>query len=607
AKALIGNQLEGDSVVIDQPQVIVYLLKEVSKKTNVDEESRALSKKILGNLNFIRAGTVLVNNAGLVAYEFNSGEKKFECLDASITLTDVLIDSLHNNDTTRTLFSKQSNVELASFFLYNSNRKELAIKNITFQGGNDFIEADSVKVETFRDSTSKGEIFLSATKLKLEGLDADEFVKNKNIVVKKITAGHIELFEPEKLNLTASGNGTSDAIDTIGFEHVYSIDMRHLYFPSIKYFTKAGSKYSIGNISVEINGVRAAQLIDVRKYPMDFTREVEIRCRSLSASSKDGKYHNSATDITVNTLRKTLNIKSINIKPRLGEIAFAKSEKFQRDRYDLQLKDISLQGIDTRNLFNKKIIADKLVVENAKVSIYRDLQQPLRDENKVGNYPSQLLSKLELPVDIPEAVINNAFIEYKEKEELSDSTGVISFSGSKLILKHITNVTRSIKQDNQLKISYSAMALETIPIQGTFTFTLEDTAGNFRATGGVSSFDAHRLNKVAIPMALMRINTGTIDQINFGFSGDNRGANGKLLMKYHDLKVDVLKLDGKSRAIKKKGIKSLLANILVINENPRNGELRETKPAYKRDVRKSFFNLIWKTMFTGMRKTVGIP
>ncbi|MEO7962197.1 MAG: hypothetical protein ABIR19_11655, partial [Ginsengibacter sp.] len=42
AKALIGNQLEGDSVVIDQPQVIVYLLKEVSKKTNVDEESRAL-------------------------------------------------------------------------------------------------------------------------------------------------------------------------------------------------------------------------------------------------------------------------------------------------------------------------------------------------------------------------------------------------------------------------------------------------------------------------------------------------------------------------------------------------------------------------------------
>ena len=158
-----------------------------------------------------------------------------------------------------------------------------------------------------------------------------------------------------------------------------------------------------------------------------------------------------------------------------------------------------------------------------------------------------------------------------------------------------------------MKISFETKALAAIPVKGSFTFFLNSTEGKFTADGHVSSFDAPFLNEVSVPIGLIRLKAGTIHSLDFSFTGDNLQAGGKLLMKYNDLKVDVLKRDRKSNSIKKKGIKSLLANIIVKNDNPRNGQLLEVNPSYDRDVQRSFFNLIWKTIFTGMKKTAGVP
>ena len=108
-------------------------------------------------------------------------------------------------------------------------------------------------------------------------------------------------------------------------------------------------------------------------------------------------------------------------------------------------------------------------------------------------------------------------------------------------------------------------------------------------------------------MALIKISSGKINGIDFHFTGDNNSAKGDFVMKYQDLKVDVLKRDKKTNDIKKRGLATLAANLLVANENPTSEGLRKENPEFKRDINKSFFNLVWKTLFTGMKKTVGIP
>jgi hypothetical protein len=73
------------------------------------------------------------------------------------------------------------------------------------------------------------------------------------------------------------------------------------------------------------------------------------------------------------------------------------------------------------------------------------------------------------------------------------------------------------------------------------------------------------------------------------------------------MKVEVLKRDKKTNAIKKRRVLSIAANVLVQNNNPDSKGLRTINAKYDRNIYKSFFNLVWKTVFTGMKETVGIP
>ncbi len=606
-KALLGKQMIGDSVVITDPEVTVYFLKSLKKETNINVEAKAIYEEILGNLKVIKAGHVLINNANVKAINFASKEKDFDFMNGNVQLRDVLIDSAHNLDTSRTLFSKEADLNVESFVTYSNDRPELRLNNINFQGEENRLSLGSIEVNRFEDDTSKGLRLLNAKNLRLEGLDADEFVKNKNIIVGKIGCEYISLYEPPLSNLKTAAGKKNKKVDTTGFRHVYSIDMNHLNFPKVNYIPAAKSKFKLGNVAIKINNVTADEIYKVQKHPMDYSKEVEVSCSSIALKSKEGDYNYIYRNVVLNSLRKQLDIGSYTIKPMYSEKAFANKEHFQKDRYDVILKGIALEGIDMKNLIDKKIIASALKVNSLSAKIYRDLQKPLKDKSKVGSYPSQLIDKIDIPINISKATFSHAYIEYKEKEALSDSTGVVQFTDASLAIDNITNVAEAIQKNNAMKISFKARAIGTIPINGSFTFTLKDTSGKFIAVGNIPSFDAHLLNKISVPMALMRLNTGTINSLDFNFKGNNYGAGGKMVMKYSDLKVDVLKRDEESGGVKKKGLKSLLANIIVKNDNPRNGNLREVTPHYDRDVRKSFFNLVWKTIFTGMKKTLGIP
>lgn len=62
--------------------------------------------------------------------------------------------------------------------------------------------------------------------------------------------------------------------------------------------------------------------------------------------------------------------------------------------------------------------------------------------------------------------------------------------------------------------------------------------------------------------------------------------------------------DGKE---KKKGLLSFLANTILIKDDNVPGEkARKVTVAHERVPQASFFNLMWKTVFKGIREAVGI-
>ena len=607
-KALLGSQMLGDSVVIDKPDIIIYFLKPLQKKTNINTEATAIYNEIIGNLTRIQASHVFLNDLQIKGISYFDKEKSFDLYDANIQLTDVLIDSAHNLDTTRTLFCKQIQVQISSFISYDNARPEFRVKNLSYAGADNFLSFGDIEVNRFASANGDSSKLLHASGLSLEGIDANEIVKNKNIIVDSIKCGDITLYQPPFQHAVKKIDSTKKTLDTTGFAHVYSIEMKHLSFPKVTFIPKKSSRIHIGNIAILVNDVKADEISDVQANPVKYSREAEISCDKISMNLKDGLYNISILKPSLNSLHKQLKIDAAIIKPFLGEKAFAAKAKFQKDRYDVSLKGIVLKNIDMQTLIGNKIIASDLIINSTSAKIYRDLKKPLSGKSKVGNYPSEMLMKLNVPIKIAHASLPGAFIQYTEHEKVSDSSGVVSFVNSDIHISNITNDKDAIKKNNEMVISFDTKVLNKIPLKGSFKFFLNSSKGGFAVDGRTTRpFAATTLNTVSIPMALIRLRQGTINNIDFDFTGDSYGAKGNFVMKYDDLKVDVLKIDKDSKDVSKKGFISFIANTLVKNENPNNNNLRKETPQYDRDIQKSFFNLVWKTIFTGMKKTVGIP
>ena len=215
-------------------------------------------------------------------------EKYFDLLNGNIQLTDVLVDSAHYLDTTRTLFCKEIALQVASFINYNNARPEVSVKKLNYSGADYLLSFGDIDINRFENSNGDSSKLLHATNLVLKGIDANEFVKNKNIIVDTIECKDITMYQPPFVNLKKVKDSIPKKVDTTGFRHVYSIEMKHLRFPKITFIPEKSSGITIGNIAVTINEVKADEVIDVQNNPLDYSKEAEISCNKILINSKDG-------------------------------------------------------------------------------------------------------------------------------------------------------------------------------------------------------------------------------------------------------------------------------------------------------------------------------
>jgi hypothetical protein len=119
--------------------------------------------------------------------------------------------------------------------------------------------------------------------------------------------------------------------------------------------------------------------------------------------------------------------------------------------------------------------------------------------------------------------------------------------------------------------------------------------------------EASFFNNLTKPLALMMINSGNVNRLEFNLTGNNYNSTGTVLLLYDDLKVKLLKPGEDGKEFETKGLASLLANVAIKNSNPvRNKPARVANVSIPRNDSKSMFNLLWKTIFAGVIKTVGI-
>ncbi len=338
-----------------------------------------------------------------------------------------------------------------------------------------------------------------------------------------------------------------------------------------------------------------------------FSRNVDIAADEIALPSKNKKYRLHVGKIRFTGRNNSFTIGSIRVVPQLSEEEFARSFPAQKDRYDFTLEGVSLVNVNRESLWHKKIEADSLVVDKSSFKIYRDLSRPPDTVSKVGKYPQEQLMRLPVPVLIRQAVFVHSFIEYKEKNGKSDSSGKVQFFDVRATIGNITNMKEAVSRNNKTVVNFKARFLDKAPVDARLVMMLKDPKGRFTIEGNVGAIEVRSLNPLTEPMGLARMDKGKIDKLHFNLEGTDSSSEGKVTMLYSGIKVSLLKMDKEENKYDKKGLVSLAANILIKKSNPENGGgARVADVHFSRILNKSLFNLIWKSIFTGIKETIGL-
>jgi hypothetical protein len=338
-----------------------------------------------------------------------------------------------------------------------------------------------------------------------------------------------------------------------------------------------------------------------------YSRSLDMACDEIQLPSKNKKYRIHIARVAFNSREDELFVGRLRVIPQLSEIAFAASYPVSKDRYDFSLENIRLVHLDRRSLWHKQIEADSLVIGESAFSIYRDLSYPHDTISKVGKYPQQQLMRLPVPINFRKVFFKHSFIEYKEKNARSDSAGKLQFYDVTAAISNVTNRRVVIARDDRCMLRFHAKLLNQAPVDARLVMLLRDPKGRFSIVGDVGPIDAPMLNPLIRPMGLANMDKGHVDGLHFTFKGDDSSCKGRLTMLYQDVKISLLKKDKKEGKLGKKGVASLLANIIMKDSNPGKGDdPRTVEVHFKRILNKSFFNLLWKSIFTGVKETVGI-
>lgn len=335
-----------------------------------------------------------------------------------------------------------------------------------------------------------------------------------------------------------------------------------------------------------------------------FSREINFACEKISWRARSGLYQYSLSQFKFNSLNKDLSISNVAIKPQLSEDAFVKTMRFQSDRFDIDINDISIKSISTRALMNEILLGDKLEVKSGNIKVYRDLNIPRDHKNRSGTYPHQQLSFVPIPFVIPKATFSNILIQYRERNDITKKVGDVRFHNCFININNITNEPLSLQKNNICRIDISTRLLNLAPMKAALTLYLEDKQGRFSIDGSASNIDATKLNELVVPMGMAKIKKGSVKKLDFKLKGNNYRADGSVTVLYDDLKIDFLELDDE-RKMNKKHLTSFISNIIIKDSNPDDGETRIGEVHHDRDMNRSFYNLIWKSIFEGINKTIG--
>lgn len=445
--------------------------------------------------------------------------------------------------------------------------------------------------------------------LQVEGINLDDVVGHKTIDFRllHVSKPRVEVFHhktvSEKKDTTTLYKRLMKHMKSIGVEKLV-IDEGKLVYHNPQ---KKNKLTRINNFDLRLNDIKIDAATQDATNRFLFAKSGVLSIHDYVTYTTNNRYMLRIKKLTVAAPEKLMTLQDLSLSSRYKRKQWHNS--LQEEEYDLRLPHISVHNVNWWALMNgDSFIADNLVINGGKLKVFLDRSLP-PPRSKMGRFPIQLLAKLPMQVFLKKMQLKNLDLTYQEYNPRSKMSGVVRFGAVSMTSSTITNVKSQMALLKTTTLTATARLMDKIPFKASFVFDLNHPQkAGFSSALTTGAFDGDEVNKVAVPLGLLKIEKGQVKHTNMYIKGNENAASGKVALLYNDLKISIYEKEAGEKGLDKKGMMGLLANMFVIkNDNPKNGEgVRTPGAGFQRDPQAGFFNLVWKTGLVGVLKTIGV-
>lgn len=455
---------------------------------------------------------------------------------------------------------------------------------------------------------------LKIFKLSLKNVKPIKVYQQKKLDIKNITIQNPELdvFYTKIANKKSKPKDNRSPYERIK-KSLKELKINSLFLTDVKfrYIDQSYKEPKItefDQMNIRVNDILVDSLSHTDTTRIFNAKDIIAEINNYSYPTADSLYFIKIKHAFVSSKKKQLAIAGMELAPRLGEMAFAAQFKRQQERYKLYFDSVLVNQLNFNELVdNRRIKTKNVVLQNGNLDVFMSRAKPPKLIDKGVNYPHLALRRLKWDVIADTVTIKNTQVAYAEYNPKTDAKGTVYFKQLQGRIFHVTNDSLYLKKDVTADAFLQARVMGEGRLDIHIAFNLIDPKGAFSYKGTLGAMSFNTLNPLTKPLGMLATKSGELQSLDFDIKGNVNGASGTLVMKYKDLKIAVMKKDDEDH-LKKSGIISFLANALLVkNANPDGDEpLRVAHPSYQRPHDASFFNLMWKTVFEGLKTSVGI-
>lgn len=390
---------------------------------------------------------------------------------------------------------------------------------------------------------------------------------------------------------------------------VNEISFRNVKFKYINNNGKLPEIDSVNKLNVTLKGWLIDRGSDKDPSRLYALQDVMINLNDYSYATPDSLYHVNWKQFSFSSASGKLNVSNFNVVPRLPEMTFAKTAGYSKERYQISMSKIDLEGINFPLYIKKReLYATQMSITDGALAVFNNNELPARVKIRNGKYPHQILQQLKAPITVKLLNLANIDISYAEYDRDSKKKGTIIFKKTSGTVTNITNVAKIKAKSPYLFANMTTYMMGQGKLDVNFRFDLDAKDGAFSYSGALGNMDGRVLNRVTMPLGMVQIKRGSVEKLAFNIKANDQTAKGSVKFAYNDLSVALLRRDKEEDKLVKQGLMSLLANAMVINSsNPgKDGVLIIAPVNYQRPETASFFSFIWRTLFVGIKYSVGV-